>query len=301
MKNNSSTIKILAPAKINLTLDITGKLSNGYHTVDMVMQSVGLYDEITVEKKSVSEKSQNIINIFCDKENIPCDKRNTAYKAAELFAEKCGILCNVDITIKKNIPSQAGLAGGSTDGAGVLVALNILYDTKLSAGELSEVAAKVGADVPFCLYGGTMLATGTGTDLKKIEHNFKLDNYFVLLCKPQINVSTPEAYKKSDSRPFSENIHSKALIDALINENETAFFDNLYNDFDNLLNLEDVQKIKNIMNQYGCIKSVMSGSGPTVYGFFSDYERTGAAANNLKKIYDDVCITKVCDTGCKPE
>ena len=86
MKNNSSTIKILAPAKINLTLDITGKLSNGYHTVDMVMQSVGLYDEITVEKKSVSEKSQNIINIFCDKENIPCDKRNTAYKAAELFA-----------------------------------------------------------------------------------------------------------------------------------------------------------------------------------------------------------------------
>lgn len=301
MENNSSIIKVLAPAKINLTLDITGKLPNGYHTVDMVMQSVGLYDEITVEKKGNIGKTDNIINIYCDKKNIPCDKRNTSYKAAELFAEKCGIVCHVDINIKKNIPSQAGLAGGSTDGAGVLVALNKLYNTELSKNELSEIAAKIGADVPFCLYGGTMLATGIGTDLQRIEHSFKLDKYFVLLCKPQINVSTPEAYRKADSRPFSENIHSKALIEALMNENETAFFNNLYNDFDNLLRLEDVRNIKNIMNEYGCIKAVMSGSGPTVYGFFRIYEQAEASAAALKKFYEDVCITKICDTGCKTE
>lgn len=301
MENNSSIIKVLAPAKINLTLDITGKLPNGYHTVDMVMQSVGLYDEITVEKKDAFGKTDNIINIYCDKENIPCDKRNTAYKAAELFAEKCSIICHLDINIKKNIPSQAGLAGGSTDGAGVLVALNELYNTELSIDELSEIAAEIGADVPFCLYGGTMLATGTGTDLKRIEHRFKLDNYSVLLCKPQINVSTPEAYKKADSRPFSENIHSNALINALISENETSFFDSLYNDFDNLLNLEDVRNIKDTMNNYGCIKAVMSGSGPTVYGFFTNSHQAEASAAALKEAYDDVCITKVCGTGCKFE
>ena len=301
MKNNSSIIKVLAPAKINLTLDITGKLPNGYHTVDMVMQSVGLYDEITVGKKETFGKSENVINIYCNKENIPCDKRNTAYKAAELFAEKCGIVCSVDITIRKNIPSQAGLAGGSTDGAGVLVALNKLYDTKLSTDELSEIAAEIGADVPFCLYGGTMLATGIGTDLQKIEHSFKLDKYFVVLCKPPINVSTPEAYRKADSRPFSENIHSKSLIEALMNESETAFFDSLYNDFDSLLNLEDVQNIKNTMNRYGCIKAVMSGSGPTVYGFFTNSQQAEASAASLKETCEDVCITKVCGTGCKTE
>ena len=247
MKNNSSIIKVLAPAKINLTLDITGKLPNGYHTVDMVMQSVGLYDEITVEKKETFGKSKSV------------------------------------------------------NGAGVLVALNKLYDTKLSTDELSEIAAEIGADVPFCLYGGTMLATGIGTDLQKIEHSFKLDKYFVVLCKPPINVSTPEAYRKADSRPFSENIHSKSLIEALMNESETAFFDSLYNDFDSLLNLEDVQNIKNTMNKYGCIKAVMSGSGPTVYGFFTNSQQAEASAASLKEAYDDVCITKVCGTGCKTE
>ncbi len=294
MKHN--TVTVLSFAKINLTLDITGKLPNGYHTVDMVMQSVSLLDKITVEKLD-NLTDNNCILLSCNKEHIPCDNRNTAYKAVEYFAEYCGIACHVKITVEKNIPSQAGLAGGSTDGAGVLVALNRLYDTHLTNEQLAEIGAKIGADVPFCIYGGTMLATGIGTDLQKIGHNFDLQKYYILLCKPNIGVSTPMAYQKSDSRPFTENVHSTALIDAMQQNNETDFLNSLYNDFDSLLELSEVQHIKSIMKENGALQSVMSGSGPTVYGIYSDTVALRNTYEILKQKYPETYSTKTCDNG----
>ncbi len=286
-------VKVLAPAKINFTLDITGKLDNGYHTVDMVMQSVDLYDVVTVEKNTAE------INLTCDKDFVPCNSSNTAYKAVQLFSEHCNIDCTVDIHIQKNIPAQAGMAGGSTDGAAVLVALNELYQTNLTIDELAMIGSKIGADVPFCFYGGTMLATGIGTTLEKIEHNLQLNNYYILLCKPYVNVSTPLAYKKSDERPFSSVVHSKAVIKAMQNNDINGFCSQLYNDFDSLLMIDEVQHIKTVMKENGALASVMSGSGPTVYGVYSTKEQAENTAELLKSEYSDVFVAKTCDNGCK--
>lgn len=286
-------VKVFAPAKINLTLDITGKLPNGYHTVDMVMQTVDLSDIVTVKKSS-----NDGINLVCNRPFVPCNSSNTAYKAVEFFSQYCNIKCNVDITIEKNIPAQAGLAGGSTDGAAVLLALNKLYSTNLSVDELAKIGAKIGADVPFCLYGGTMLATGIGTTLEKIDYTFSLENYVILLCKPIINVSTPVAYQKSDSRPYSTTVHSAAVIEALKKTDEKAFLQELYNDFDSLLMLDEVQKIKAVMENNGSLKAVMSGSGPTVYGIYRNRQKAENTAEILKKSYTDVYITHTCKSGC---
>lgn len=286
-------IKVFAPAKINLTLDITGKLLNGYHTVDMVMQTVDVSDIITVEKNS-----NKGINLLCDKPFVPCNSSNTAYKAVEFFSQYCNIECNVDIAIEKNIPAQAGLAGGSTDGAAVLLALNNLYGTNLSVDELAKIGAKIGADVPFCLYGGTMLATGIGTTLERIDHTFPLEDYVILLCKPLINVSTPVAYQKADSRAYSEIVHSTAVIESLKKSDEKAFLQGLYNDFESLLMLDEVQKIKAVMKNNGCLEAVMSGSGPTVYGVYRSYQQAKNTAEILKKNYTDVYMTHTCKNGC---
>lgn len=286
-------VKVLAPAKINFTLDITGKLDNGYHTVDMIMQSVDLCDVVTVEKNNTE------INLTCDKDFVPCNSSNTAYKAVQLFSEHCNINCTVDIHIQKNIPAQAGMAGGSTDGAAVLVALNEIYQTNLTIDELAMIGSKIGADVPFCFYGGTMLATGIGTTLEKIEHNLQLDNYYILLCKPYVNVSTPLAYKKSDERPFSSVVHSKAVIKAMQSNDINEFCSQLYNDFDSLLMINEVQHIKAVMEENGALASVMSGSGPTVYGVYSTKEQAENTAELLKSEYSDVFVAKTCDNGCK--
>lgn len=286
-------VKVSAPAKINFTLDITGRLDNGYHTVDMIMQSVDLCDIVTVEKNDTA------INLTCDKDFVPCNSSNTAYKAVQLFAEHCNIACTVDIHIQKNIPAQAGLAGGSTDGAAVLVALNEIYQTNLTADELAEIGAKIGADVPFCLYGGAMLATGIGTTLEKLEHNLPLENYYILLCKPYVNVSTPLAYKKSDERPYSDNVHSKSAIKAMQCNDINAFCNSLYNDFDSLLMIDEVQHIKSVMKENGALASVMSGSGPTVYGIYSSEFQAENTVEILKSEYSDVFVAKACDNGCK--
>lgn len=286
-------VKVLAPAKINFTLDITGKLDNGYHTVDMVMQSVDLCDVITVEKNATE------INLTCDKDFVPCNSSNTAYKAVQLFSEHCNIDCTVDIHIQKNIPAQAGMAGGSTDGAAVLVALNEIYQTNLTIDELAMIGSKIGADVPFCFYGGTMLATGIGTNLERIEHNLQLNDYYILLCKPYVNVSTPLAYKKSDERPFSSVVHSKAVIKAMQSNNINEFCSQLYNDFDSLLMIDEVQHIKAVMKENGALASVMSGSGPTVYGVYSTKEQAENTSELLKSEYSDVFVAKTCDNGCK--
>ena len=181
---------VRAAAKINLFLDITGKRSDGYHIVNMVMQSVSLYDEVTV----TIEKGDGEINVSCTDESIPCDETNTAYQAVKAFFEYAQIKPkNVWVKIKKRIPSQAGMAGGSTDASAVLVALNEMLDTGFSQDELAEIAEHIGADVPFCIYGGTMTASGIGTILTPLP---EMPECYIVVVKPDIKISTKEAYEK---------------------------------------------------------------------------------------------------------
>ena len=173
-------VNVDAPAKINLFLDIRGKRSDGYHIVSMVMQSISLCDEITVSRTDDGD-----IKIVCSDENIPLDETNTVYKAVELFfkeTEKRKIRA-LRLRLRKNIPTEAGLGGGSTDAAAVLHALNKLYDTELSRKELAEIGAEIGADVPFCVYGGTMSASGIGTILSPLPD---LPECYLVIVKPNI-------------------------------------------------------------------------------------------------------------------
>lgn len=281
---------VKAPAKINFTLDITGKLPNGYHTVDMIMQAVSLYDTVTVS-------TSDDIKISSDKAYVPTDSSNTTYKAAKEFFKYTSVDGGADIFIEKVIPVQAGLAGGSTDAAAVLVALNAVYNTKLTNDELSAIGAKVGADVPFCIYGGTMHSTGIGTDLKKI--NYETDDIFIVLCKPQTGVSTKEAYALSDKRPYSKNVHSTSFITALKNKDFSLMCSSIYNDFESLVNVPQVEEIKSKMYENGGEKSSMSGSGPTVFAIFRDVEKAESCVKSLSTQYTEVYLTKPTFKGCE--
>ena len=182
-------VKVEANAKINLTLDILGVRPDGFHEVEMVMQSVGLSDQVGLEKQPEG------ISLWTDASEIPADETNLAWKAAHIFLDVYKIQSGVSIAVEKRIPIAAGLAGGSTDAAGVLIGMNRLFETRLSAKELCELGEKIGSDVPFCIKGGTMLATGRGEILRRLPD---LPSLSVVLAKPPVSVSTAWAYKSYD-------------------------------------------------------------------------------------------------------
>ncbi|MCQ4022665.1 MULTISPECIES: 4-(cytidine 5'-diphospho)-2-C-methyl-D-erythritol kinase [unclassified Ruminococcus] len=281
-------------AKINLTLNITGKLESGYHSVDMVMQSVSLADDIYVEFLEGRG-----ITLTVDKDDIPTDEHNTAYKAAQIFLRESGIEKAVKIDIKKHIPSQAGIAGGSTDAAAVFVALNKLSDSPFSTEQLCEMSKQVGADVPFCILGGTCKATGTGTELEKLDD---MPQCNILICKPDINVSTPVAYKLCDEFGFDEErLNTANVVNGLKTGSLYTISSNLYNKFEEVLNLKPVKKIKDTMLLYGAMGAMMSGSGPTVYGIFnpSDKLPLEMCKSKLAESFDMVYTAVPTKEGCK--
>lgn len=284
---------VRANAKINLTLNILGKLENGYHTVDMVMQSVSLADEVRVELLPGSG-----IELSVSHPSLPCDERNTAYKAAELFMEKAGIEGLVRIHIEKHIPMQAGIAGGSADAAAVFTALNSLCGQPFTTKQLCDISKLVGADVPFCIIGGTCKASGIGVDLERVED---LPDCSILICKPDIKVSTPVAYKLCDDFGYDvERLNTKNVIDGLKTGNLYTVSSNLYNKFEEVLGLSDIKRIKNTMLLYGAVGALMSGSGPTVYGIFNNEDRPSIemCTAKLSESYDDIFLAKPEKSGC---
>ena len=182
-------IKILAPAKINLSLDINGIRNDGYHELEMIMQTVALYDIIKLKKIPQG------IELSTSDENLPEDKDNLAYQAAQLIKNRAELTGGIAIELKKNIPIAAGLAGGSSDAAAVLKGVNKLYDLDYSYNTLVDMAKEIGTDVPFCLKGGTALATGKGDQLVQLPD---INSQILILVKPPLSVSTPEIYKKYD-------------------------------------------------------------------------------------------------------
>lgn len=272
-----------AYAKINLSLDVLGKLDNGYHEVQMIMQTVSLYDLVSVTQiKEGIEISTNL-------PFLPLDKNNLAYKAAEEFFNYTGINPCVHIDISKRIPVGAGLAGGSSNASAVLKALNKLFDTKLSLKKLCEMGVKIGADVPYCVLGGTRLAEGIGEKLSPLP---KIPACHIVLVKPSFSISTKTVYEKIDSVTGYRHPDTQALIDGL----HSGSIEKIASSMGNVLeevSISDypiLQNLKTELMDLGAIGAQMSGSGPTVFGIFRTAEEAQHVKNLLWGKYKTVYI-----------
>lgn len=283
-------MKVKVAAKINLMLDILKRLQNGYHSLFMIMQSVDLYDTITVEKNN-----ENKIIIKCNTDGVPCNEKNIAYKCANAFFDACNIKeQGITIEIEKNIPMAAGTAGGSADGAGVLYCLNKIYKTNLTTTELAEIGAKVGADIPFSLTGGTAIALNTGNVIAPVKD---LPECYIVLCKPDQDVSTPEAYAQFDALSRVRHLDRVAMIEAVASGDYENLCNYCGNVFEQAVEVPKRPHIKGVMRKCGADACCMSGSGPTVFGLFSDKEKAEDCYNKLSKKYDSVYLCKPSNKG----
>ena len=285
---------VRARAKINLTLDVTGRREDGYHTVEMVMQSIALHDTVRVTTIHGEKKPRGIV-LSCSLPFLPTDERNLAYRAAELFYKETGALLETcEIHIEKRIPVAAGLAGGSTDAAAVLRALNALHTAGLTDDELCEMGLKLGADVPFCLRGGTMLAQGIGEELSLLPD---MPHCWVVLCKPPFAVPTKEVYQEIDSVDILEHPDNKGMMAALDQgdyEGVCAYLSNVMETV-TAAKRRQIGEIKSFLAENGADGTLMSGSGPTVYGLFSDESRAKTAAKRLRRRFADTFLTETCN------
>ncbi len=276
------SINLKAYAKINLHLDVLGVADNGYHKVDTVMQTVSLCDDV-----EVTLSKGGCHSLRCNIADIPTDQKNLAWRAADIFFERTGIQDSADISIFKRIPVAAGLAGGSTDAAAVFRALNKLCGEPLTLGELCEAGARLGADVPFCIAGGTAFADRYGDVLHPIAEMPIC--HMVVACGKE-GVSTPWAYSALDTRfgGFKDGRYIprelSPLRRALDTADVTAVAENLYNIFESAIEpeREEVTFIKRIMREGGAYNAMMSGSGPSVFGIFPDENMARTVEARLK-------------------
>lgn len=273
---------IKARGKINLSLDVVGKRPDGYHDLKMIMQTVELHDEICISK------ADSGISIICEHSLVPEDESNLAYKAAKALCEYTGQNLGVQITISKNIPVAAGMAGGSSDAAAVLKGMNQLFSLGLDMNVLKNIGNKLGADVPYCLWGGTMLAEGTGNILTPLT---EFSNVNLVLIKPKIEVSTAWVFKNYNNANVKRRPDTDLLINALGHGNLRAVGENMANVLESVTvkAYPVIEEIKNDLLSYGAIGSVMSGSGPTVFGIFDDF-------NNAQKAY--LKMSENCQLDC---
>lgn len=260
-------LEMEAYAKINLGLDVVRRLENGYHEVRMVMQTVGIYDTLFLEKKADG------IELSSDCAEAPADSRNLAYRAAALFFEATGVSGGIGLKLVKRIPVAAGMAGGSTDAAAVLKGMNLLLETGLSEEELCGLGVRLGADVPYCIMGGTALAEGIGEKLTRLP---SAPPAVLLVAKPNISVSTRYVYEqlKLDEKTTHPDIDG--MVRAVEQGSLSGITDRMGNVLESVTEKEYpvIAELKALMEQHGAVKALMSGSGPTVFGI---YEGDGAA------------------------
>ena len=273
MSLKSNKIVLDAPAKVNLFLDITGRLENGYHTLNTVMQQISLADRVEI----TAEQGDGCI-IQCSNPAIPCDERNIAFKACKAFMEAVGEKAKITVSIDKRIPVEAGLGGSSTDGAAVLRGLNILYGQPLTAEQLCEAGARLGADVPFCLTGGTAVCTGIGDKCKKIPTP---ENLFFVIIKPDFANNTGEAYRLYDRKPLPVNKDFDAFVNLLEKGEAAQEAGKMYNVFQRLYNDDRIEKTVCDLLEAGATGACMSGSGSAVFGVFDSAEAAEKAAEKL--------------------
>ena len=279
-------VTVEANAKINLTLDILGKRQDGFHEVAMVMQSIGLHDTLTMEK--TTGRIELTINVPW----LKADEKNLAWRAAELVRQEYGLEGGVRIELTKRIPIAAGLAGGSADAAAVLKGMNELYDLQMSTQKLCELGARLGSDIPFCIMGGTMLATGRGEVLTRLSD---MPETWVVLAKPRISVSTAWAYQNYDEQGAEKHPDNEAVKRAINRGNRKAVAGLLCNVLESVTikKYDVIAEYKQMMLDKGAMASMMSGSGPTVFGLAKSREQAEAIADVLRQNTNaDVFVTR---------
>lgn len=270
-------LELKALGKINLGLDVLGRRDNGYHDVRMVMQTVYLYDQITITKKSTPGIELET-NLFY----LPVNENNLAYRAAKLLMDEFRIEEGVKIYLEKHIPVAAGMAGGSSNAAAVLHGINRMFRLGLSAEELMERGVTLGADVPYCIMRGTVLAEGIGEILTPLP---PLPKCYVLLAKPPISVSTKLVYEKLDSHEIEEHPDIDGILEGLENQDLKKITECMGNVLEKVT-IEEypvIEEIKDVMKAEGALNAMMSGSGPTVFGIFDDKNLARKAAAAIKK------------------
>ena len=276
-----------AYAKLNLTLDVLGKREDGYHDIKSVMQSISIRDDVEIDVGTGKPWS-----LTCDKEGIPCDETNLAWKAARLY---CDALHKdpdgIAIRITKRIPSGAGMGGGSADAAAVLRALNRHFGNPLSVLALAELGAKVGSDVPFCVLCGTAMVEGRGEQLRRLPD---MPDCIFVVVKPEFSVSTPELYAKIDEVAIPKHPDHQAMESALLAGDLEKVAHNLYNVFDPVVTQENLELnyIKSLFHQYGAVGYQMTGSGSAVYAIVSEFEVAAVICSMLKENYPQIYIGK---------
>ena len=272
-------------AKLNLTLDVLGKRDDGYHDLQSVMQTVSIRDDIEIDIGTGKPWC-----LKCDKEDIPTDERNLAWKAAKVYCEALGKdPGGIEIRITKRIPSQAGMGGGSADAAAVLRALNRHYGDPLSIMALAELGAEVGSDVPFCVLCGTAMVEGRGEKVRKLPD---MPDCIIVVCKPEFSVSTPELYKKIDEVAIANRPDNQSMESALLAGDLEKVAHNLCNVFDPVVTEDhlELNYIKSIFHQYGAVGYQMTGSGSAVFAIVSEFEVAAVICNMLKENYSSVFI-----------
>ena len=273
-----NTLTLKALAKINLGLDVLGKRDNGYHDVRMVMQTIYLYDNVTLTKKEEAG-----IQVETNLSYLPVNENNIAYKAAKILIDEFGIKNGVHIKLDKHIPVAAGMAGGSSNAAAVLVGMNRLFGLGLSQKELMERGVLLGADVPYCVMRGTALAEGIGEILSPLP---PLPKCYILIAKPAISVSTKVVYEALDAKEIVEHPNIDGLIDGLEGQDIKKIAEAMGNVLERVTieRYPIIETIKNIMKDMGALNAMMSGSGPTVFGIFDDCKVAKEAQKRLKKM-----------------
>lgn len=282
-------MELKALGKINLGLDVLGRRENGYHDVRMVMQTLYLYDQITIEKteKPGIELSTNLFY-------LPVNENNLAYRAADLLMQEFGVEEGVKITLEKHIPVAAGMAGGSSNAAAVLYGINRMFSLGLSQEELMDRGVKLGADVPYCIMRGTVLAEGIGEILTPLP---AMPRCTVLVAKPPISVSTKLVYEKLDAHEIEEHPDIDGVLEGLERQDLKKIASSMGNVLERVTVEEYpvIEEIKEMMKENGALNAMMSGSGPTVFGLYSDKRLAKEAAQKIKEsgIAKQVYVTNI--------
>jgi len=274
-----------AYAKINLSLDVVGKREDGYHTLRMIMQTIDLYDILNVKKIYKG------IKVVCNRPYVPTDERNLVYKAAELFINTYKIDGGIEIYLKKYIPVAAGMAGGSTDAASALKAMRAFYKPEIEDKELMELGLKIGADIPYCILGGTALCEGIGEKITRLK---PFRNHILVVIKPPFGVSTREVYSNLDINKVIKHPDTELLIKYVEEDNLHGVCRNMKNVLENVT-LRKHTTLKNIKKEVldmGAMGTLMSGSGPTIFAFFEDMLKAQICYDKMKKKYKEVFITR---------
>ena len=282
-----TTLYESAFAKLNLTLDVLGRRTDGYHDLKSLMQTISIRDDIEIDVGTGKPWC-----LKCDKEEIPADARNLAWKAAKIYLDAMNRDPDgIEIRIAKRIPSGAGLGGGSADAAAVLRALNRHYGDPLSLPALAELGAQVGSDVPFCTVGGTAMVEGRGERLRKLPD---MPDCVFVVCKPDFSVSTPELYRKIDECAIAVRPDNRAMENAILSGDLGRVAENVCNVFDPVVTAEhlELNYIKSICNSYGSLAQQMTGSGSAVFAIMPSFEYAAVVCNMLKENYPQVFIAK---------